>query len=110
MERQVLFGRRIRSIREAKNLSRETVAERAGTDANYLGELERGEKWPRIEMMEGVAAALEVSPAAFFEYEAEEIDSNILLGKLQNLLSSRNTEQLQQALRVLRALFQIGVQ
>ncbi len=105
MERQVLFGSRIRSIREAANLSRETAAERAGINPNYLGELERGEKWPKIEMLERVAAALEVSPAAFFEYEAEEVDNSILLGKLQNLVSNRNTEQLQQALRVLRALF-----
>ena len=110
MERQVLFGSRIRAIREAKNLSREVAAERAGIHPNYLGELERGEKWPKIEMMERVAAALEVSPAAFFEYEAQETDNTILLNKLQKLLSTRNTEQLRQALRVLRALFQIGVQ
>jgi transcriptional regulator with XRE-family HTH domain len=110
MERQALFGSRIRAIREAKNLSREAAAERAGINPNYLGELERGEKWPKIEMMERVAGALEVSPAAFFEYEAEEVDDNILLSKLQNLLSTRNTEELQQALRVLRALFKIGVQ
>ena len=56
MERQVLFGSRIRAIREAKNLSREVAAERAGINPNYLGELERGEKWPKIEMMERVAA------------------------------------------------------
>ena|SRR6267378_3908055 len=110
MERQVLFGSRIRAIREAKNLSREVAAERAGIHPNYLGELERGEKWPKIEMMERVAAALEVSPAAFFEYEAQETDNTILLNKLQKLLSTRNTEQLRQALRILRALFQIGVQ
>ena len=86
------------------------MAERAGINPNYLGELEEGEKWPKIEMLERVAAALEVSPAALFEYEAEEVDNSILLSKLQNLLSTRNGEQLQQALRVLRALFQIGVQ
>jgi transcriptional regulator with XRE-family HTH domain len=110
MEQQALFGSRIRALREAKNLSREVVAEKADINSNYLGELERGEKWPKIEMMERVAAALEVSPAAFFEYEAEEVDNNILLSKLQSLLSSRSREELRQALRVLRALFQIGVQ
>lgn len=109
MERQALFGRRIRSLREAANLSREAAAERIGINSNYLGELERGEKWPKIEMMERVAAGLNVSPAAFFEYEAEEVDRNILLSKLQDLLSTRDTEQLQQALRLLRALFQIGI-
>jgi transcriptional regulator with XRE-family HTH domain len=107
MERQALFGSRMRSIREAASLSRETVAERANISANYLGEIERGEKWPSLEMIERLATAIGVLPPAFFEYEAEEIDNNILLSKLQHLLSSRSTDQLQQALRILKALFQV---
>jgi transcriptional regulator with XRE-family HTH domain len=107
MERQALFGSRIRSIRESAELSRETAAERANINASYLGEIERGEKWPTLDMIERIAKALEVSPPAFFEYEAEEIDNGVLLNKLQNLLAGRNTEQLQQALRVLKALFQV---
>ena len=105
MDRQALFGSKIRSIREAAGLSRETVAERANINANYLGEIERGEKWPALDMVERVAKALAVSPAAFFEYEAEESDSVALLTQLNHLLSKRTVEQLQQALRVLRALF-----
>jgi|SRR5579884_2406004 len=107
MERQALFGSRIRAIREAADLSRETVAEKANINANYLGEIERGEKWPTLEMIERIAGALEVSPSGFFEYEAEEVDSGILLGKLHQLLSNRKREELQQALRLLKALFQV---
>jgi transcriptional regulator with XRE-family HTH domain len=107
MERQGLFGSRIRAIREAVNLSREMAAEKADINANYLGEIERGEKWPSLEIIERLAATLGVSPSAFFEYEAEEADHTILLSKLQQLLSSRTAEQLQQALRVLKALFQV---
>jgi transcriptional regulator with XRE-family HTH domain len=107
MESQVLFGSRIRSIREAADLSREVVAERADINANYLGEIERGEKWPSIEIIQRLAGALGVSPSAFLEFEAEEIDPSILLTKLQHVLSNRDTEQLQQALRLLRALFQL---
>jgi len=107
MERQALFGSRIRSIREAANLSRESAAERAGTGANYLGEVERGEKFPTLEMIERIATALEVSPSIFFEYDAEEIDSQILMSKIQRLLLRLDTDQLQEALRVLKALFQM---
>lgn len=106
MGSKALFGRRIRSIREAANLSRETVAEKAKISVNYLGEIERGEKWPKPNMIERIASALGVSPAALFEYEAEEVDSGVLIHKIQQLLAARTTEQLQQALRVLRALFQ----
>jgi transcriptional regulator with XRE-family HTH domain len=107
MERQALFGNRVRSIREAAGLSREVAAERAETGANYLGEVERGEKFPTLEMLERIAAALEVSPSALFEYEAQEIDNQILVSKLQRLISRLDTDQLQQALRVLKALFQM---
>jgi transcriptional regulator with XRE-family HTH domain len=107
MERQALFGSRIRSIREAANLSRESAAERAGTGANYLGEVERGEKFPTLEMIERIATALDVSPSALFEYEAEEIDNHLLMSKIQGLLSRLDTDQLQEALRVLKALFQM---
>ena len=107
MDSQVLFGTRIRSIREAADLSREVVAERADINANYLGEIERGEKWPSLEIIQQLAGTLSVSPSAFLEFEAEETDSNILLTKLHHVLSNRNTDQLQQALRLLRALFQL---
>ena len=107
MNGQVLFGRRIRAIREAACLSREVVAEKSDINVNYLGEIERGEKWPSLEVIEQLAKALTVSPPAFFEFEAQEIEPSILQGKLQHVLASRNTDQLQQALRVLKALFQI---
>ena len=88
-------------------MSREVVAERADINANYLGEIERGEKWPSIEIIERLALALGVSTSAFLDFEAEEIDPNILLTKLRRVLSNRDTEQLQQALRLLRALFRL---
>jgi transcriptional regulator with XRE-family HTH domain len=107
MNGQALFGKRIRSIRDAASLSRELVAEKADINVNYLGEIERGEKWPSLEVIEHLAKALNVSPPTLFEFEAEESDSSVLQGKLQGVLAKRNTEELQQALRVLKALFQI---
>src|SRR6267142_3040362 len=107
MDRLALFGSRIRSIRESANVSRELVAERADINTNYLGEIERGEKWPSLEIIERLSEALHVSPSAFLEFEAEEVDSDILLTKLHQILATRNIEQLQQALRLLKALFQV---
>jgi transcriptional regulator with XRE-family HTH domain len=107
MNGQALFGSRIRSLREAAGISRERAAENADINANYLGEIERGEKWPSIEVIQRLAGALSVSPSAFFEFEGEERDSAVLRSKLHELLAARNAEQLQQATRVLKALFQI---
>jgi len=107
MDSQALFGSRIRSIRESANVSRELAAEKADINTNYLGEIERGEKWPSLEIIERLSKALQVSPSAFLEIEAEEVDSDILLTKLHQILATRNIEQLQQALRLLKALFQV---
>ncbi|HXM64515.1 MAG TPA: helix-turn-helix transcriptional regulator, partial [Terriglobales bacterium] len=89
------------------NVSRELVAEKADINVNYLGEIERGEKWPSLEIIEQLAKALSVSPSAFLEFEGEETDPGVLQAKVQRVLADRGTEQLQQALRVLKALFQI---
>lgn len=107
MDAQALFGSRIRSIREAAGLSREIAAERSDINANYLGEIERGEKWPSIEVIQRLARVLLVSPSALFDFESEEVDRSTLLTNLQKLLHKRNTEDLQQAVRVLKALFRL---
>src|ERR1700685_4610181 len=106
MNGQALFGKRIRAIREAASVSRELVAEKADINVNYLGEIERGEKWPSLEIIEQLAKALSVSPPEFFEFEAEETEPSLLLAKVQRVLADRSTEQLQQALRILKALLQ----
>src|SRR5882724_789571 len=107
MNGQALFGSRIRSLREAAGISREHAAENADINANYLGEIERGEKWPSIEVIQRLAGALSVSLSAFFEFEGEERDSAVLRSKPHDLLAARNAKHLQQATRVLKALFQI---
>ena len=102
----ILFGRKIRAVRDAAKISREIAAERSGITANYLGEVERGEKWPSLEIICAIAKALSVSPANFFEFEAQETDAAILIRQLHRILENRTTEQQQQSLRVLKGLLE----
>jgi transcriptional regulator with XRE-family HTH domain len=101
---QQLFGARIRTIRDSRRLSREVVAERAGIDVDYLGEIERGEKWPALWMPRSIARVLGVSPARFFEFD-EDIDDAFPTEKVKRLLDGRTPEEQDQALRVVRAMF-----
>jgi len=103
---QVLFGRKVRAVREAAHMSRELAAEKSGITPNYLGEVERGEKWPSLEIICAIASALNISPPIFFEFEGQETDPGILIQKLHRLIENRTTEQQQQALRVLKGLFE----
>lgn len=104
MESLALFGRKARSIREAGGKTREMVAEAAAITPNYVGEIERGEKWPSLEVLVALGKSLDVSPAAFFEFESEELDPRILREKIFGLLNGRNIEELQQVLCLLTAL------
>jgi len=106
MDDQLLFGKKVRAVREAANISRELAAEKAGITVSYLGEIERGEKWPSIEILRSIATALNAPLSTFLEFEAQEIDTAILREKLNRVLDNRTTEQQQQALRVLKALFE----
>jgi len=101
---QQLFGARIRKIRDALGLSRETVAERAGIDAPYLGEIERGEKWPALWMSRSIARVLGVSPARFFEFE-EATEDAPPPDKLKRFLESRTPEEQNRVLHVVKAMF-----
>jgi transcriptional regulator with XRE-family HTH domain len=102
---QELFGKNIRAVRDSLKISREIVAERAGIDADYLGEIERGEKWPALWMIRAIARVLKVSPERFFEFEDETERAASSIERFRRLLDGRTPEQEDQALRVIKALF-----
>jgi len=105
MDDQVLFGKRLRALRKATSLSRERVAERTNITSNYLGEIERGEKWPSLQVLSALAKALDVSPARFFEFDPHSTDPRFLRRQLDQFLARRDAKQLQQIQRVLAAFF-----
>ena len=43
-ERMIAFGKRVREVRRNKGISQEKLAELAGIDRSYMGNIERGEK------------------------------------------------------------------
>lgn len=100
---QVVFGRNIRAARESVNVSRDVVAERAEITVEYLGEVERGEKYPALKVTRAIARGIGVSPARFYEFDDEEIGSPI--EQVHLALEKRVREQQLQALRVIKALF-----
>jgi XRE family transcriptional regulator, regulator of sulfur utilization len=87
-------------------MSRERAAEKSGITSNYLGEVERGEKWPSLEIIYAIATALGVSAQTLFDFDTQETDPKILLQKLHRIVGDRTIEQQQQALRILKALFE----
>ena len=56
-----VFGTRIRSLREAMDLSLRDLTERSGVSAPMLSQVERGETSPTLSVAERIAAGLELS-------------------------------------------------
>ena len=56
----------LRRLRQAKNLSQEELADRAGINRNYVGMLEREQHAATIDMLEKRAIVLEADPVEFF--------------------------------------------
>lgn len=57
------IGERIRALRSATRLTQAEVAEKAGLDASFFGQLERGANVPSLRSLYAIAAALSVEPA-----------------------------------------------
>ncbi|MDQ0110942.1 helix-turn-helix domain-containing protein [Paenibacillus harenae] len=54
-----LIGENIRSHRKRRGLSQEQLALRAEINASYMGQVERGEKNPTIDVLAKISAALQ---------------------------------------------------
>ncbi len=60
------MGRRIRSLREAKGISQEAFAAKAGLDRAYYGGIERGQRNVAAVNLIRIAKALDVEVGALF--------------------------------------------
>lgn len=60
-ERMIAFGKRVREMRKSKGISQERLAEMAGIDRSYMGNIERGEKNVTLKKAYEICDALEVT-------------------------------------------------
>ena len=60
------LGRELRRLREARDLTQEELAERAGLHPNYIGRIERGESNVGVKALFRLARGLKVSAGQFF--------------------------------------------
>ena len=93
-------GKRLRSYRQAQNLSQERLAELAGLHPTYIGQVERGEKNLTIESLEKITSALQIPMASVFEQvEDRHHECNYSL-KAYDILAAKKPE-------VRKALYEI---
>lgn len=66
MDLRQLFATNLRRIRHDRKISQEQLAHDAGVDRAYLSRVERAVTYVGLEIIEKLAAVLEVDPAEFF--------------------------------------------
>ena len=65
-ELRVIFGKNVRHYRNRRNWSQADLAEYAKISINFLGDIERGKKWPHPDTLTKMADALEIKVYELF--------------------------------------------
>lgn len=65
------FGDRVRELRTERGWSQELLAERADLHRTYVVEVERGHRNASLDVIQALADALDVEPAALFASSVE---------------------------------------
>ncbi len=70
---QEIIGRVIRRERQERQLTIKELGDKAGLSEIYVGEIERGQKYPSAKVLESLAHALDMDIADLLELMAEEV-------------------------------------
>ncbi|MDR0796236.1 MAG: helix-turn-helix domain-containing protein [Tannerella sp.] len=94
---RALLAQNIKKRRRALSITQEKLAEKIGTSAHYISQIEQKNKFPSPEMLERIAEALEIdSPQLFsmasFSDEAIKRFQDGIMSDLGTAISVRSTE------------------
>jgi transcriptional regulator with XRE-family HTH domain len=101
-----VFGKRLRSLRRAKDLTQEQVAERAGLSLQSVGEIERGRGNPTLVNIERLSTALGEDLTALFDLGDIKLSKEQAEKELLELLGGASEEQVRAVLTMARVLIQ----
>ena len=62
------FGKRLRGLREEKDLAQDKLAMKAGLNPSYVGFIERAQRNPTLETISNLASALDVDIEELFQF------------------------------------------
>ena len=66
-----LLGKRIRQLRDRKNLTQEKLAEKCGLSLDYIGKIEVSINRPGLKTLLKIANALDINIKELFEFDYE---------------------------------------
>ncbi len=87
-------GKRIKYLREQKNLKKNTLANLAGVSPTYIDKLENGERCPTVEYLSYICFGLGITLAEFFRDSDEQKELNTTIQNLTARLSPKQQTML----------------
>ena len=72
MKLKDVFIQNLRKCRKNREISQMTLAEMCGTSTSYIGQIEIGNRFPSLDLIEKIALALEIKPYLLFYDELDE--------------------------------------
>jgi transcriptional regulator with XRE-family HTH domain len=97
------FGRHVRSLRRARGMTQEVLAERCGLSSDTIRRLEHGSFSPSLDTLNKLCGGLDLMMSTLFE--SYELGERSEARELVDLLLRRSPRERLLALAVLRALF-----
>lgn len=94
-------GKRIKYLREQKNLKKNTLANLAGVSPTYIDKLENGERCPTVEYLSYICFGLGITLAEFFRDSDEQKELNTTIQNLTARLSPKQQTMLLDFLKTL---------
>ncbi|HAP67088.1 MAG TPA: XRE family transcriptional regulator [Nitrospinae bacterium] len=98
-----LIGARIKSIRDAKGMTQERLAEVMDINSKYLSNIERGKENPTLDMLIKLANALEVEMWEMFDF-GHEVSLKELRETMGRFLKELDEDKLRMSVKLLRAV------
>ena len=100
------IGSRIRSYRNQRGLTQETLALNSGINVSFLGDVERGTKKPSVESLEKLLKVLGVSFQEFFDFETgiKSFKDCTALEKINVKLQGRSDDEIDMVYDVIRRI------
>ena len=87
-------GKRIKYLREKKNLKKNTLANLSGVSPTYIDKLENGERCPTVEYLDYICFGLGITLAEFFRESDEHKELNATIQNLTARLSPKQQTML----------------
>jgi len=95
MDIKAFFGENLKFYRKAKHLSQEQLSEKVGISVKHLSAIERGLNFVSADLLEKLAASVEVPVFYFFANEKDVIYSNKMLNTIDRIIENQLTKSIE---------------